>query len=270
MSHKLTVTIDGKDDRVLPDSVGSVLRAVFRLVQVIDERSWQVGTRRIDWRVSEAKLVNPFTLTATGDDRFPDYRASAVAIDFVEQLEEIERGIMPRWFSPDELKIAKVLAVEAKRARRITITGENTSRTESFTVSNKFSAQISRLLKQPPVITTEYGSLDGTLIQLVNDPLKTDGRAKLRERNSENEVLCQSDPETAAKLAHHLDRETRVILYGTITFENGVPKRIHVEDHTTVPADSSLPTLEDLHALQLRPPNGMSAEEYLDDLRGDE
>jgi hypothetical protein len=34
--------------------------------------------------------------------------------------------------------------------------------------------------------------------------------------------------------------------------------------------DRELPTLEDLHAMKLRPPNGMTVEEMLDDLRGED
>lgn len=114
----------------------------------------------------------------------------------------------------------------------------------------------------------EYGSLEGTLIQLVNDPLKNDGSLKLRERTRGNDITCHAEPRKASELAHYLNREIRVVLYGTITFEDGIPTRMHVEDFSTIPPDGLLPTLDDLRAMRLRIP-GVTAEEYLDDVRGD-
>jgi hypothetical protein len=103
---------------------------------------------------------------------------------------------------------------------------------------------------------------------MVNDPLRDDGVARLRVGPQEGqEVSCHADPRIAADLAKYLDRHTRMVLYGDITYEGEAPKRIHVEGFTTVPG--TLPTLADVHALRLRPPNGMSVEEYLDELRDD-
>jgi seryl-tRNA(Sec) selenium transferase len=71
-------------------------------------------------------------------------------------------------------------------------------------------------------------------------------------------------------MARYVNRETRVVLYGTITYEDGIAKRIQVEDFTAIAADDALPTLEDLHSLRLRTPGGMGVEEFLDDVRGDD
>jgi hypothetical protein len=269
MNQKITIVIDGMDG-VPPDSVGTVLEAVFALLESMDKKSWKVGTPRIKWRVADAKLVNPFSITAVGQDLFEEYPASELALSFVEQLQQIENGVLPKFFDDCDLKLAKRLGLEAKRSRHLAITGSENGRQETFEVPRVFWKHVSKLMKQPKQITTQYASLDGTLIQLSNDPLKADGTAKLRERTDGAEVNCHADPEVAARMAHYLNRQTRVVLYGIVTYENEVPKRIQVEDFTALPSDNDLPTLDDLHAMRLRPPRGMNPEDFLDNLRGDD
>lgn len=270
MSQQLTITIDGRDGEVLPDSVGVVLKALFAILKSMDERSWDVGTPRVKWRVSEARLVNPLTLTATGETRFAGRGSPDLAFDIIDRLQEIEKGYRPRGFTSDDLKHAKEIAKEVKHTRRLTIQGSMGGRERSFDLDKLFLKQINRIMKRPRKTASEYGSLDGTLIALVNDPLRPSGSAKLRDRIDGYEVLCQANAAKSAAMARYLNRSTRVILYGTITSEDGIPKRIEVEDFTTVPGDVDLPTLEDIHAMNLRPPEGFSVEDYLDDLRGDE
>lgn len=271
MSQTLTITIDGVEGRVLPDSFGTVLRAVFELMKSTDARGWQVGTQRIAWRVSEAKLVNPLSLTSAADSAIPGLTPpDDLAVKLIDQFQEIAIGRRPHQFTDHDLKLARIIGVEARRSRSLVITGTNTNRVGVFAVSRKFSAQAAKLIRLPKQVRTEYASLEGTLIGLTNDPLKVDGSAKLREATTGADVSCHASPAKAAEMAKYLNRETRVVVYGDVTYEEDVPKRVAVEDFTAIPAQDLLPTLGDLHAMRLRPPDDASIEEFLEDLRGDE
>jgi hypothetical protein len=270
MSQTLTIQIDGREGRVLPDSVGTVLSAVFKLLRAMDTRGWPVGTPRVEWRVSEAKLVNPLTVTAAADILVPTVQLPDLALGLISQLQDIASGVRPQSLPLEDYKYLKKLGVEARRSRSLIITGKDHDRVAVFHVPRAFSRQIAHVLRQPRQVSKEYSSLDGTLIRLANDPLKDDGSAILRDRFSGAEVRCHAAPGTASKMAPYVDRKTRVVLYGTVTYEDGVPQRIDVEDFITVPSDDVLPTLDDLRAMRLRPSGGRTVEEFLDDLRGDD
>lgn len=271
MTQIVTITLDGVDDRVLPDSLGEVLRAVFALLKSMDVRGWNVGTARVRWRVSEAKLVNPLTIAATAESVNPGLDPPQdLAVGLMDRLQNITVGKRPLDFTENDLKLAKAIGVEARRSRTLVLTGAMNGRLDVFPVPRKFAAQVAIVMRQPKHVFTEYGSLDGTLVGLVNDPLKTDGSARLRDRENGVDVSCHASPAMASKMAQYVNRETRVIVYGNITYEDGIPRRVAVEDFITAPAEHVLPTLEDLHALRLRPPNGVSVEEFLDELRGDD
>ena len=150
----------------------------------------------------------------------------------------------------------------------MTLTGNNGSHQSSVVVGRSFAKKVRSLQRQTVVTSTEYGSLDGTLIQLSNDPLRDDGVAKLRDGNAD--IICHAVPQMAAEMARYLNRKSRIVVYGDITYENGGPKRIQVESFVVIPSENDIPTLDDLHAIKLRPPGGKSVEDYLDELRGDE
>jgi hypothetical protein len=271
MSQTLTITIDGLDGRVKPDSVGEILRAVFAVLKSMDERSWAVGTPRVAWKVSEARLVNPLTVTATAESAVPHAApVDDLAFTFVQQLEQITAGIRPRDFWEKDYKFIKRLGVEARRSRSLVIVGTQRDRVQTFRVPRSFSSQVTKLLRLPKTVREAYSSLDGTLIKLINDPLKNDGNAILRERLSGAEVNCHANPAKTSDMARYVDRGTRVVIYGVVTYEDEVPKKVEVEDFATLPADDSLPSLQDIHEMRLGPPRGMSVEDFLDDTRGDD
>ncbi|HEY8750807.1 MAG TPA: IS1595 family transposase [Tepidisphaeraceae bacterium] len=166
------------------------------------------------------------------------------------------------------LEFFRIFGKEAKRSRSLSITGKNEKSEATFQIPRNYGKRVAQLIRRPIRVTVEYGSLEGTLVQLSNDPLKDDGTAKLRERDGGNDVYCHASPDIAANMGHHINRQTRIVVYGNITFEDGIARRIDVEDFSAIP--ETLPTLEDIHALQLKPSGGMSIEDFLSDMRGDE
>jgi hypothetical protein len=267
MSQQIAITIDGNEGRVLPDSVGAVLNAVFALLDALDRRSWAVDAPRLKWRISEAKLVNPLTLTATGDEVAPEHGEPDVVTQLIDQLSQINRGHRPPRFTVKELKLAKVIGKEARRSRSLTLVGLRGGRSYVLQIDRQFAKRAQSLLARAKVKRSEYGTLEGTLVRVSNDPRRDDGSATLLERLLKVDVACHADPGTATRMAQYVNRQTRVIVYGTVTYEDDVAVRVDVEDFTALPGH--LPMLDDLHALELRVPGGAIVEDYLDDLRGD-
>ena len=96
MSQGLTITIDGMDGRIAPDSVGNVLRVIFALLRSLDERSWPVGTARVRWQVSGVQLVNPLTLAAAGEELFTEVATPPTPpLDLIESFQEIGKDSAP-------------------------------------------------------------------------------------------------------------------------------------------------------------------------------
>jgi hypothetical protein len=273
MGQRLTITIDGWDG-VRPDVVGDLLRAVFELVDSIDIKSWQVHAKRVQWRIADAKLVNPLTLTASGRESTYGAGSEDLAVRVLDGLDEVQRGRRPSLFSDSDLNLASIIGAKAKDARSIVIKGESEYEdkhlSREFHVTKTLNTQARNLLRRKSIVTNEYGSIEGTLINLANDPLKEGAAGRIRDRVDQYDVNYSADPATAAKLGQYLNRSTRVVLYGTVTYEDRVPKKIDVEAYTTIPDDDNLPTLEDIHAMRLHPPGGLDVEDYLDELRGDE
>jgi hypothetical protein len=271
MSQQITITIDGKDGRVFPDSVGLLLSSVFSILKMMDRRSWPVDAPRIRWRVSEAKLVNPLTLTAIGEGVIsPNNDEPDLAMAFVDYLKQVNQGTRPPGCTDKEIRFLKKIGIEAKKTKSLVIMGARGVQSNTFAVPHSFSRSVKTVARKPPQTRIEYGSVEGTLIRIENDPLKDDGSAKLRERFSGAEISCDADPEKASAMARFVNRRTRIVIYGKITYEDNTPVRVHLEDFASLPSEDLLPTLADIQAMRLQTPDGKPVEDYLDDLRGDE
>jgi hypothetical protein len=268
MSQDITITIDGKDGRVVPESVANVLSAVFETLHSLDERSWAVGTARIRWRISQVSLRNPLTLTVTGDPVDEQYSEPHLVEMFLRGINQIEKKRRPSAFSDADVRRAKMLGDEVMRVRSLSFSSSLPD-APTVTASSRLATAAKEIIDKPKAIRSEYGSVEGTLIMITNDPLKDDAHAKLRERDSGAEVRCDAEPHIAANFAPYVNRETRIVLYGDITYEGDLPARIKIETFAAMPSEDSLPTLADIHAMKLRPPSGTSMEDYLDELRDD-
>jgi hypothetical protein len=266
--QQITIQVDGRAGRVEPESVGDVLRAVFHLLDVIGEKSWNVQTSRVQWRISGANYSNPLTLTVTGDEKHGD-NAPDLPGRLIECFEQIEHGERPLEFGAREMKLTRLLGNQARRARSIKIINTSRNKVRTFDIERSFWAKVDDLIRRPKLIRREYGSIDGTLFQLINDPKREDGSAKIRDRVYGHEVVCSANPGTTTEMARYVNRESRIVVYGFIRYEDEVPVKIDVESFVWIPPDDELPTLDDVHALHLRPPEGRTVEDYLEDLRGD-
>ena len=74
----------------------------------------------------------------------------------------------------------------------------------------------------------------------------------------------------AEELNDYVDRKTRVVLYGRIAYENGVPHSMTTASYKIIPPDEDLPTLDDVRSMKLTVPDGQSIEDFISEMRGDD
>lgn len=267
MSQQITITIDGKNGEVRADVALKVLELVFQTLQSIDANTWAVGTQRLKWRVADASVKNPFALTYSGGLVQPHLSEPPdISRLFIDGCERIEKGEKPKYFDHDDFERMVKLGTHSKQLRAL----EFKNTTVTHKVDPPRLTDNARDILQNPDRIVSYGSLEGTLVKVENWPDKTGATATLLTRLKEETVNCRLTPAQADELNDYVDRRTRVILYGRITYENGETKRIAVDKSAVIADEEKLPTLRDVHALNLAPPSGISIEDFIAEIRGDD
>ena len=265
MSQRITITIDGQDGKVLPEIAFAILERVFETLQSIDANSWAVGARRLQWSVADASVKNPFSLTYSGDLRIPASSAVPdIAALFVRGCKEIETdGTQPQFFSTEDVKRMEEIGKYAKYLRSLEFqNGEAVHTVQSSVLRDRASG----ILDNPEIVAS-HGSLQGTLVSLQNYPDKPGAHAILLTRIGEHKTSCSLTPPQADELNDYVDRKSRVVLYGKITYENSIPTAVKVENFAIIPPDDKLPTLDDVRAMHLTVPNGVSIEDFISGMR---
>jgi hypothetical protein len=146
----------------------------------------------------------------------------------------------------------------------------NAPEREEMSPSTEISRSVQKIMdKAKPDPFDAYGSIDGVLRRVTVDdrPEHQVSDLQIIDPKTDKIVDCQISPEKAESLVRYIRQ--RVTLYGKIRYNYAhEPIRIIVEEFDAPP--DKIPTLEELHNLNINITGGQDAADYIGRLRGDE
>jgi len=258
--NELTIAIGGRDENVDAHAALEVLSETIALLHDIEAK--QLGGRaHFKWTISQASKNSPLNLTmfgALGHDRGSMVQVVEL---FLSGLGLLESGnSQPSWFDDPMLDRAKRIV---KRIGRDISSLVYVGKSATLKVTQRISAHVD--MYQLPEKYSEHGELEGRLGQVtayqdvheycIFDPL------------TDRKIHCEFPMEELQRVRDALTKRVRVSGIVAYRRKDHSPQSIAVENWVTLPEDNELPTIEQIHALQIDATRGRPSEDVIADLR---
>ncbi len=235
MSNEIEAKIEGPN--LTPDRFMKAARAFFELVQGVSKNLAGDG-EEIPWTVEVASGSAVLRAKSTGE------RGERVVEAIVRGVRALRSGVnaIPHGFGRDEVNAARVLAnlVDGNAVTSIhLITGG-----EAEELSGTVVATTAAILEADKSIA--FGSIEGVIETL---SIRDGFRCTIFERNYRRGIVCHFTKAELEQEAHRAFGK-RVLASGMIRYgKEGLPTTLNADALRVFPADSELPTANEIQAI---------------------
>ena len=246
IADQITIRVESTTEFVAFDDFVTVAESTVTLLSKIARQIADEGQADIEWRITDASLNSPLSMTISGEVADEDASLVGKAIEAttngLRHLEEGSAGA-PAYFGLPELDAAKrLVSPQANGVARITLvptTGPILSPTQ------RISAQATALLPKPHY---ELGSIEGHLDSISVHKQRV---FSIWDSISGDRVECRFPDELFIQAREAL--RCRVSVSGKIFFNRtGAPVSISVTEIRKLRDKSELPQFSDLEKMNLR------------------
>ena len=248
MSAKtLTIRLAGRNETL---TVESFLSAVMGAVQTMDNLEG-VSAEPAEWHIARITMNSPATMVITPKDAGEEHRIDRFVIGMKSLTEK--RGRPAGW--PDNAirsadRLLKLLDEGIERmefeaeGERVTLRAP----TEHDKTVDRVRANIGDVLESVADEFSVTTQLEGRIEQL---SLHGHSEFNIYDSLNDHPIKCVFNPDDVGKIAGLIVHRARLRVYGQARYRNGQPTAISVETFEELPEQTNLPTLDDLHRMQI-------------------
>jgi hypothetical protein len=249
--------------------------SLLRLLESVDERSWQIPHPRYKWEISQVSKSSPMTLEMRPILRSKDVSEENISGKLLDGLERLSKSADPSLlsegvFTSEDMGHIVSLGVmrkyESTMPTKLVFHDNGSSKTIVPTSNLVKNARKLKTTVQPK--PDEYLAIEGLLRTITLDPREDmfTHVFEVVELDSGDEFVCQFDPSDAGQIGAHVGNY--LFVEGVTRFSRGKGKpQMSVESYRLIPKNPI--SLEEVRKRGLRIPGGKSSAEFVRDMRSD-
>lgn len=217
-NQSLTITVSGKNDRILLGSFLKLASETLHILRLIDREGAGGTTRGLDWRIETISRKSPLRLTISGESRDEDVVAVDVVRLFVGAMNTMSKEpTWPEGFPRDGLDKLKDIVDLAHDGLGKVVFSDGKTKVEA---TQHLGANIEFLFDEH----TEWTTIDGRLEAVSAHRNKV---FRIYDRLTGASVACRFTKEQQEEVRQALYR--RVSVTGEATYKAGMPHVIKVD-----------------------------------------